>query len=243
MSLQTKEMVLGDVVKSEYPHEYCRVNKRVSRNLTATLALPVGEIMEPDGNAAQVHTFDMDDVSAWNPDGGTYKLGYKGEWTTALAWNADAATIKAAFELLSTVTDTITASNAIDHAVTITWGTAGVKDEIEVDARLLTDGGLVCGDSHLDVTTIGSTTADMVIIATGGNATGILLEKVTLADLKGKNDLYRAFLISGPAVVDSDNLYAVAAQLAAAKTALAALTPAMRLRTEPDIYQSGPPIA
>jgi hypothetical protein len=59
MSTQNKEMVIGDVVKYELPHELCRVNKRVSRNLTATLALPVGEITEPDGAAAQVHTMPM----------------------------------------------------------------------------------------------------------------------------------------------------------------------------------------
>ena len=101
MSLKEKAICIGDIIKWETPHEYCRVNKRVSRNLTAALALPVGEIMEPDGAAAQVHTFDMDSPSAWDPDGGTYKLGYKGEWTTALAYNASANDIKTAFELLS----------------------------------------------------------------------------------------------------------------------------------------------
>ena len=80
----------------------------------------------------------------------------------------------------------------------------------------------------------------MVIIATGGNASGILLEAVSLDDLQNKNDLYRAFLVRGPAIVDSDNLYALATELADAKTALAALTPKIDLRTEPDVYQSGP---
>lgn len=239
MSSQDKEMVLGDVVKWELPHYLCRVNKRVSRDLTATLALPVGEIMEPDGDAAQVHTFDMDDVSSFNPDAGTYKLGYKGQWTAALDFDESAANVKTAFEALSTVDDTITMSAAIDHAVTITWGTAGVKDEILLDTRLLTDGGVVCTGCHLDVTTIGSTTSDMVLIATGGNATGILLEKVTLADLKSKNDLYRPFLVKGDCIVDGDNLYALAAQLAAAKTALIAL--GITIRTEPTLYQAGPP--
>lgn len=241
MSTQSKEVVLGDVVKWELPHEYCRVNKRVSRDIAATVGLVVGEIMEPDTAVAQIHTFDMDDASAWNPDGGTFKLGYNGQWTTALAYNASAADMKTAFELLSTVVslDTITFSAAIDHAVTATWATAGVKNEIDLDTRLLTDGGIVITGTHLDVTTIGSTTSDQVIIATGGNANGILLEKVTLADLLAKNDLERAFLVRGSSVVDGDNLFALAAQLAASKTALIAL--GIEIRTEPTIYQAGPP--
>ena len=236
MSTQTKETVIGDVVKWELPHEYCRVDKNVSRDLAATVALPVGQLCEPDTAVAQIHTI----TTALTADGGTYKLGYKGQWTTALAWNANAAAIKAAYELLSTVVDTITASAAFANATTITWTTAGQKDEVEFDGRLLLDGAVVMDtEPTIDVSTIGSTAAEMVIVATGGNASGVLLEKVTLADLLADNNISRAFLVRGSSIVDSDQVTVVAAQKAAALAALVAL--GIQMRTEPTIYQSGPP--
>jgi len=239
MSTQNKEVVLGDVVKYEMPHELCRLSKRVTRILTATAAMEVGLVVEPSGAVAQVHTYSS--VLAFVPDGGTYKLGYKGEWTTPLAFNANAAAIKAAFEALSTFPagDQITASATCQIADTITWTLTGAHDEIELDIRSLTDGGVVCSDYALTVTTPGSTAADVKTIATGANCTAILLEKVTLDDLKAKNDLYRPFLIKGPSIVDGDQLSGAAAQMADAKTALAAL--GITIRTEPAIYSSGLP--
>jgi len=237
MSTQTKEVVLGDVVKYELPFELCRAKLRIKRILAATAGLEVGAIVEPATAVAQIHTYAS--ALGFVPDGGTYRLGYKGQWTTALAYDANAAAIKAAFELLSTVDDTITASATCQIADTITWATAGVKDEIQVDARLLTDGGVVCSDYVCPVTTAGSVVAtDVIALATGANATAILLEKVTLADLIAKNNIERAFLVKGPSFVDGDQLSGAAAQLAAGKTALAAL--GITIRTEPTIYQSGP---
>jgi len=236
MSTQNKETVLGDVVKYEMPHELCRVSKRVTRILAATVGMDVGLVVEPSGAVAQVHTFS----TAYTADGGTYKLGYKGEWTASIAYDANAAAVKAAFELLSTVDDTVTASAALCiNGSTLTWTTAGVKDEVEVDYALLTDGGVVMDDSVCPVTTPGSTAADVKTIATGANCTAILLEKVTLDDLKSKNDIYRPFLVKGPSIVDGDNLSGAAAQMADAKTALAAL--GITIRTEPTIYSSGLP--
>lgn len=238
MSTQVKERVLGDTLKWETPHEYCRSNLVISRDLSATEGLDVGELLEPDTAVAQVHTGTN---TAGGPlaDGGTYRIGYKGQWTTALAWNASAATIKTAFELLSTVTDTITFSAAICiTGSTATWGTAGPKAEIDFDTRLLLDGAVVMG-SLAPVSTIGSLVASRVIIATGANATSILLEKVTLADLLIGNNIERACLVRGAAIVDSDEVSVLAAEKAAALTALIAL--GVQFRTEPTIYQSGPP--
>ena len=240
MSTQTKETVLGDVVKWEQPHEYCRSNLVISRNLTATVGLAVGECLEPDTAVAQIHTT-ANVAGAPTADGGTYRLGYKGQWTTALAWNATLATAKTAFELLSTVTDTVTFSAApAVRGTTCTWATAGPKDEIEVDSRLLLD-GVVVMTMTTAVSTIGSLVASRVIIATGSNATSILLEKVTVAELNDGNNIERACLVRGAAIVDSDQLAVLAAQKAAALTALIAL--GIQFRTEPTIYQSGPPTA
>ncbi len=241
MSTQTKETVLGDVVKWEQPHEYCRSTLVISRDLAAAAAgLKVGELLEPDTAVAQIHTT-TNTAGGPTADGGTFKLGYKGQWTTALAWNASAADTKTAFELLSTVTDTITFSAAFAiTGTTATWATAGPKDEIDVDARLLLDGAVVMG-TLTPVSTIGSLVASQVLIATGANATSILLQKVTQAELLVGNNIERACLVRGAAIVDSDQTTVLAAQKAAALAALVAL--GIQMRTEPTIYQSGPPTA
>ena len=237
MSTQTKEIVIGDVVKWELPHELARDKKHITNIPGATVGLVVGEILEPGGAVAQIHTA----VTALTADGGTYKLGYKGQWTTAIAWDGNAAAVKAAFELLSTVTDTVTASAAMSiNGSTLTWTTAGKKDKVNVDARLLLDGTVVMSDLTAGVTTGGSTAAASAkILATGANADFILLEKVTLADLKAELNIMRAVISKGECIVDGDNLFGLAAELAGGKTALVAR--GITIRTEPTIYQSGPP--
>ncbi len=241
MSTQNKEMVIGDVVKWEMPHELARAKVHITNIPGATVGLIVGEILEPGGAVAQIHTT-ANVAAAPTADGGTYKLGYNGQWTTALAWNATLATAKTAFELLSTVTDTVTFSAApAVTGTTCTWATAGKKAKIDVDSRLLLDGAVVM-TMTAPVTTGGSTAAASAkIIATGANADYILLEKVTLADLQTELNIERAVITGGECIVDGDNLFALAAQLAGAKTALIAR--GITIRTEPTLYQSGPPTA
>lgn len=238
MSTQTKEVVIGDVVKYELPHELARTKVHITNIPGATVALVVGEILEPGGAVAQIHTT----ATAGNTaDGGTYRLGYKGQWTTDLAWNATNADGKTAFELLGLVTDTVTFSAApAANATTCTWTTAGKKAKIDVDGRLLLDGAVVMSDTTCPVTTGGSVAASSAkILATAANADYILLEKVTLADLKAELDIERAVISKGECIVDGDNLFGLAAELAGAKTALIAR--GITIRTEPTIYQSGPP--
>lgn len=239
MTVQTKEIVVGDVVNWELPNYLCRKAIPIKRVLAATKALVVGECMEPATAVAQIHTITTF-ADAPTADGGTFRLGYKGQWTTDLDFDETAANIKTAFELLSLVTDTITVSAPFATTVTITWGTAGQKDEIGLDARKLLDGTVAMTSATLTVTTEGSTATDNVIIATGGNVNGILLEKVTLEDLKGQNNIKRAFLTRGDAEVNGNNLYTIAAQLAATKTALEVL--GIRVRAEATIYQVGVPV-
>jgi len=241
MTTQNKETVIGDFLVSEEPREYCRSTLVISRDLAAPAAgLACGELLEPDTAVAQIHTV-ANVAGAPTADGGTYRLGYKGEWTTALAWNADAAAVKAAFELLSTVTDTITASAAgAVTGTTITWTTAGPKDEIDVDSRLLLDGAVVM-TMTAPVSTIGSLATSQVVCATGGNVTAVLLEKVTQADLLVGNNIRRACLVRGDAIINSDFVTVLAAQKAAALAALLAL--GIVSRSGSTIYQSGPPTA
>ena len=126
------------------------------------------------------------------------------------------------------------------NASTITWGTAGKKDIINVDARLLLDGAVVMTDLVAPISTGGSTAAGSgKILATGANADYVLLEKVLLADLQAVGLIERAVMSKGDCILDGDNLFAVAAELAGGKAALVAR--GMTIRTEPTIYQSGPP--
>ncbi len=241
MSTKTKSLVLGDVVKYEEPFEMARLSKVITRVPGATLALPVGEMMEPAGAVACIATT-TNSVGGPTADGGTYRLGYEGEWTTALAWNATLATAKTAFELIPKVLalDTVTFSAApAITGTTCTWATAGKRSDIDVDSRLLLDGAVVM-EMEMGNTTPGSVAAtDVVLCATGGNVTGILLAPVTLLDLQTNNNIRRPFLVKGASLVNGDNLYTIAAQLATAKAAMVAL--GVTIRTGATLYQSGPP--
>jgi len=239
MSTQQKNPVVGDVVKYESPHALCREERHITMVAGATLPLVVGEMMEPDTAVAQIDTY----TCTGTADGGSFKLGYRGQWTAAIAFGANAAAIKTAFELLDTVTDVITASAALVNGTTLTWTTAGHKEVIEIDARLLTDTGVSMeGDSAIATTTQGTLVADMVICATGGAVTGVLLDEVSLIELQTNPRIERAFLIAsdGVAIVDGDKLYAIAAQLAAGIAAIDALA-GINVRYEPSILSSGTP--
>lgn len=248
MSLQSKEMVIGDVVKYELPHELARSKVHITCIPAATVGLVVGEILEPGGAVGQVHTITAL-AAAPDPSAGTFKLGYKGQWTTAIAFDALVGAVKDAFELLSTVVDTVTVGAQIDTLgaapVTITWTTAGKKDVIEFDGRELLDGSIYMGDVGVTeptclISTGGSTAAESAkILATGANADYILLEKVTLADLKAEANIERAVISKGECIVDGDNLFGLSTALVDAKAALVAR--GITIRTEPTIYQSGPP--
>lgn len=77
------------------------------------------------------------------PDGGTFTLTYKGQTTTAIAWDANAATIQAALETLSSVNSgDITVSGSISDGMTFTFAnTLGDADLMMINSSL-TDGGV-----------------------------------------------------------------------------------------------------
>jgi len=109
-----------------------------------------------------------------------------------------------------------------------------------VDASLLLDGAVVMSDLVATHTTPGSVAAtDVVLCATGGNVTGILLEPISLVRLQTDNNIRAPFLVKGPSLVLGDNLYTIAAQLAAAKAAMIVL--GVTIRSGSTLYQSGPP--
>jgi len=105
-------------------------------------------------------------TTAFTPDGGTYTLSYKGHTTAAIAWNANAAAIKLALELLPSVNfGDITASGALANAATFTFATTlGNVPLITADTALLTDGGVVVNDLVIAETTPG----ELAAVATTG---------------------------------------------------------------------------
>jgi len=97
-----------------------------------------------DGFPSTSAVSEVQTVSLSNyPDNGTYTLTYRGETTTALNYNDDAATIKAALEALTTVnTDDISVSGPLSDGMTFTFAnTLGDVDLIMIDGSLLTNGG------------------------------------------------------------------------------------------------------
>ena len=76
--------------------------------------------------------------------------------------------------------------------------------------------GLVSGECLEDDT-------GEIIVATGANCDAILIEPVSLVDLKAAAVVKRACLVRGPAVIDSDHLSVDSGEKADALTALAAL--------------------
>ncbi len=249
MSSISESKVLGDVVKYEDPLNYAREEFEVVRNLTATSGYEVGTPMGPCAAAvAAVQTY----TCTGTADGGTYQLGYKGEWTTILAWNATVAQINAALDVMIVLTggtagDIVFANVAGDALVstnTFTFlNTLGNVEDIVIDARLLTDGGVsMHGDSAIATTTAGELTTQYEDLTTA-SCTAVLLESVSLDELNNGDAeaLRRPFLVRGPSIVDVDQVFAEASAgtEAALITALEAV--GIQCRTEPDITDTGTP--
>jgi len=94
-------------------------------------------------------------------DGGSYRLGWAGEWTAPLAYNANVAAMKAAFEGLRVMQDndltaTFSATAATDFTVTISGAPYDVNRRFglpTIDALTLADGGVI------DIVTVTNSTA------------------------------------------------------------------------------------
>lgn len=106
------------------------------------------QITPSAAGTACVQTINMNNPAN---DGGYYKLVFRGEMTNSLAYNADAAAIKAALEGLSTFKEypgsplTVTASGALTTDITLTFPSTlappqGAKDLVQVVSESLNDG-------------------------------------------------------------------------------------------------------
>ncbi len=255
MSVSSKVVTIGDVILSEESRHYCRGDFEVTRDLAATVGLVPGQAMDfTAGAAAAVQTYST--LLARVADGGSYRLGYKGFWTIALAWNANVAAINAALDIMvalsgGTAGDIVHANVGGDLLIatnTFTFlNTLGNPEDIAMDFRLLTDatfpGISLQGYGLMTTSTVGELTTMKEWATTTANIDSILLEPVSLLDLQGArgSQLKRSFLVRGPATVNADAITCPAGTVASLVAALLALTPSIVGQREATMTNKGTP--
>lgn len=255
MAVSSKLVALGDVILSEAPRHYCRCDHEVTRDPAATLALVPGQAMDfTAAPVAAVQTYTT--TFARIADGGTYRLGWMGFWTTALAWDATIAQMNTALDIMvalsgNTAGDIVAANVGGDLLIatnTFTFlNTEGNVEDIVLDLRLLTDatfpGTNLQGYGVITTTTAGELATGKEWATTSANIDSILLEPVSLTDLQNARGtlLKRSFLCRGPATVNWDAITVPAGTAAAGIAALAALVPAIIGHREATMTNRGTP--
>lgn len=258
MTTLTEGTAIGDVVLYEAPLAYARDEYEIVRDLLATEGIEAGTVLENSiaTATAAVQTYSTETGGeTWVMDGGTYRLGYKGYWTTPLAWNGNVAAINAALDVMvalsgGTAGDIVHANVGGDLLIatnTFTFlNTLGNVPEVILDTRLGTDatyaGRSFQGHDSIATTTVGELAVHAEPCVTGAQAFAILLEKVSLTDRVNASGeaLRRAVLVRGPSIINSTAMVLdVAATRADAVTALEAL--GIQTRTEPTITDEGTP--
>ncbi len=258
MSTIVKGPALGDVVLYETPANICREEYEVTRVLAATLPYEVGTPMDFDAAVAAVQTYTTN--GGFVADGGTYRLGYKGYWTTILAWNLNVAGINAALDVLVVLSggvagDIVHANVGGDLLIatnTFTFlNTLGNVPEIVLDERLLTDATVPINiGSTCLTTTVGELATMKMISVAAANTDAVLLERVSLTDLQNASGekLRRAFIMRGHVVLNATKIADegrkhTAAFGTAAATATALIALGMGARVEPIMIDEGTPSA
>ncbi len=252
MSTLTKGPALGDIVLYETPRAICREEYEVTRVLAATRAYEVGTPMDFDAAVAAVQTYTTN--GGFVADGGTYRLGYKGVWTTILAWNLNVAGINAALDVLlplvgGTAGDIVHANVGGDLLIstnTFTFlNTLGNVPEVVLDLRLMTDGGVAypanfANLSTLLTTTVGELATMKMVSVAAANTDAILLERVSLTDLQNASGetLRRSFIMRGHCVLNATKIADEGRKHTpgfgtAAATATALIALGMNARVEP----------
>lgn len=254
----TEGPAIGDIVLYETPMSYAREEFEVTRVLAATEGLKVGRAMDFDAAVAGVQTYQTETAApeTWVADGGTYRLGYRGYWTTPLAWNDTVATMNTALDILVALSggsagDIVFANVGGDLLIktnTFTFlNSLGNVPDIVLDLRLMTDatypGRPMTGHATLLTTTAGELATMKMVASTTANADSILLEAVSLEDLQNASGeaLRRPFLVRGPSIVNVTAIYEQvgAGTIADLITALEAL--GIQTRTEPTETSEGTP--
>ena len=258
MATIVKGPALGDIVLHESPMRMCRTEYEVTRVLAATLPYEVGTPMDFDAAVAAVQTYTTN--GGFVADGGTYRLGYKGYWTAALAWNANVAAINAALDILVALSggaagDIVHANVGGDLLIstnTFTFlNTLGNVPEVLLDERLLTDATVPINvGSTILTTTVGELATMKMVAALAANVDAILCERVSLVDLQNASGekLRRSFIMRGHCVLNATKIADegrkhTPAFGTAAATMAALLALNMNARLEPVMTNEGTPSA
>ncbi len=228
MAESVKGIAIGNVVLYEEPMHYSRSDHEVTRDLTATVGLEAGQAMDfTAGAAAAVQTVTMATASA----SGSFRIGYKGIWTTILAWDDVFGTINTALDVMVALSGGTAGDIVYAGATFITTGTftflntLGNPETIVTDTRLLLTAAAAEAVATIATTTAGELTTMKEWATTTANADSLLIEPVSLADLNGANgqSLRRSFLTRGASVVNADAVTCPAGTRAALVTALLAV--------------------
>lgn len=118
------------------------------------------------GGTSEVQTVTL----TGSPGGGTFTLAYKGQVTTALAYNATAATVQAALRLLSRIGPTgVTVTGSAGGPYTLTFGgkLANLDVESLVGNGAALTGGTTPAVSVAETTKGSSTNAGLYVIESG----------------------------------------------------------------------------
>ena len=93
-------------------------------NANFPLAYDEASMGKADGVAINDTRQEIQSVES-DATGGDFTLSFEGQTTAAIAWNATAAAVKTALELLSTITEVITTGGILPAAVLVEFVTPG----------------------------------------------------------------------------------------------------------------------
>ena len=127
---------------------------------------------------------------AGSPTGGTFTLSFGGQTTSALAYNASAATVQAALQALSSIgagNATVTTAVSGSYAVTLTGTLASSAQLITATSSLVPASSSTLtytGTADIQVVTLGSPTGGTFTLSFGGQTTSALAYNASAATVQ-----------------------------------------------------------
>lgn len=167
--------------------------------ITGTLPQNIGAsvVIQPDTTVAQYNIYDRIEATSDSglptisyPTGGTYTITVAGDTTAAIAYNASAATVKTALELLTSVSErggvdvTGTYNSVAGFTIALKqWGVSPVTETFDISGLTVTPGTFKTGGASFisyDTCSYRCNTANPDTF-TGGNFTASLFGQTTAA--------------------------------------------------------------
>lgn len=185
MTAQTQGALLSDAISREFDADsaYCREVVTI----VAATAVAIGDVLK---RTSEAEAGDTDQVTVITfgetPDGGTFRVGINGQFTTEQAWNVSTANLTTALNALANVTSgdiVVTGTAGSDYTLTFAANLGGQEVVVQVDDEV-TDGGVETSTTVL-TTVLGSLPAGggewapLAAAADGKLAAGICIGEVT----------------------------------------------------------------